>query len=495
MAARRSTPGDLDNLPSTADAIELRAVPNHDDQQNPPHDTHAEQALLGAALLTPETLEHLVVDDLYHPKHQTIAQAIHHLAAAGDPVTPITVATQLRASRELERVGGGPYLHELISLEVAAPPSQVTYYARIINEHAQRRRLIEIGTRLTQRARTTANPDDLHAGIWDTLTDLENNTTTTIARQPPPDIDTFLTSTEPPYRWLIPEFLEHQDRLILTAGEGHGKSTLLRQLAVQAAAGIHPFTYEAITPIRVLVLDLENSPRQNRREYRPLRVKAGRNLNPDQLLLEHRLDGIDLTTDHDQRWLDQLIATTKPDLLITGPIYKMATGDPNEEKSAKPIAMHLDHLRAEHGITVCLEAHSPKAVAGTRRRPHEPYGWSGWMRWPEFGLWLDGDGSLTPWRGSRDSSRTIPAVLTRGGQWPWTVQHDEIEIRWLQIRVAIVTANKPLTERQIVTVTGLPKTTVHRTIEAKRDAYDALTAELKNTTDDTTDEVDQDDLF
>jgi hypothetical protein len=41
--------------------------------------------------------------------------------------------------------------------------------------------------------------------------------------------------------WLIPDLLERRDRLILTGEEGLGKSYLLRQIAIMAAAGLDPF--------------------------------------------------------------------------------------------------------------------------------------------------------------------------------------------------------------------------------------------------------------
>lgn len=65
---------------------------------------------------------------------------------------------------------------------------------------------------------------------------------------PDPELDQFLAEPEPDYDWLIPDILERGDRVILTGGEGAGKSTLLRQIGVQCASGIHPFTHATIKP-------------------------------------------------------------------------------------------------------------------------------------------------------------------------------------------------------------------------------------------------------
>ncbi len=54
------------------------------------------------------------------------------------------------------------------------------------------------------------------------------------------------------YDWLVPNLLERKDRLIVTGGEGSGKSYLLRQMAVMMASGMHPFDKNRqIDPLRV----------------------------------------------------------------------------------------------------------------------------------------------------------------------------------------------------------------------------------------------------
>ncbi|WFR68786.1 hypothetical protein P9139_18015 [Curtobacterium flaccumfaciens] len=45
----------------------------------------------------------------------------------------------------------------------------------------------------------------------------------------------------------------------MTGGEGAGKSYFSRQIAIAAAAGLHPFYNQQIEPIRVLAIDAENS--------------------------------------------------------------------------------------------------------------------------------------------------------------------------------------------------------------------------------------------
>jgi 5S rRNA maturation endonuclease (ribonuclease M5) len=75
-------------------------------------------------------------------------------------------------------------------------------------------------------------------------------------------------------RFVIPDTLAHEERLLVTGLEGHGKSTLLRQIAVQVAAGTHPFTLRPMQPRRVMVIDAENGTRQMQQSWSDLIGRA-----------------------------------------------------------------------------------------------------------------------------------------------------------------------------------------------------------------------------
>lgn len=267
-------------------------------------------------------------------------------------------------------------------------------------------------------------------------------------------IDEFLAGDEAAYDWLVPGLLERGDRLILTGGEGHGKSTLLRQLAVQASAGIPPLGGESFEPLRVLLVDLENSRRQLRRQLRPLRLAAGGGLDGKRLRIAVRPEGIDLLGCEDRRWLATLIEVHRPDLVIIGPNYKMFDGDPCEEKPSKAATKVLDALRERHRFALAMEAHQRHAAA-KESRPLRPYGASIWTRWPEFGLHLGEDGALTHWRGPRDE-RQWPPALRRGGEWPWTVGDAEPVGATNRARILAAVAAQPwaLTKEEVLTEAG-----------------------------------------
>lgn len=231
------------------------------------------------------------------------------------------------------------------------------------------------------------------------------------------ELDALLAEQDEGYDWLIPGLLETGDRLILTGLEGRGKSTLLRQIAVQVTSGLHPFTGGPITPLTVTYVDLENSRRQVRRKVAALREVAGERYD-GRLHFVFRPEGLNLASGVDFAWLDDQLAATQPDLCVIGPLYKCMAGDPTQEVTAMAVAARLDELRVRYNCALLVEAHSPYADGGKSKRPTRPYGASLWSRWPEFGIHLAPDGELEHWRGPRDE-RTWPASLRRGEPWPW----------------------------------------------------------------------------
>ena len=120
--------------------------------RTPPHDELAERSVIGAMLLNPDVIldvaESLRPDDFYFPAHQLIYQAILDLFAQGSNIDVLIVAGRLDRINELERVGGAPYLHTLISEVPTA--ANARYYAEIVEEKSILRQLVNAGTQVVQ---------------------------------------------------------------------------------------------------------------------------------------------------------------------------------------------------------------------------------------------------------------------------------------------------------------------------------------------------------
>lgn len=230
------------------------------------------------------------------------------------------------------------------------------------------------------------------------------------------------------YDWVIPGLLERKDRLIVTGPEGSGKTTFVRQLAVLAAAGIHPTTFAAIDPVRVLVVDAENTERQWRRAVRwsTRRAREVGVVDPGQAINIVAGNRIDITRGSHLSEIHRLIDRHKPDILFIGPLYKLVPKAINNDDDAAPLIVGLDSLR-ERDIALVMEAHAGKSTGASGERDLRPRGSAALLGWPEFGFGLrpdpesTGDAhlvSVSRWRGDRDE-RDWPRLMRRGKSWPW----------------------------------------------------------------------------
>jgi len=113
-----------------------------------PNDTQAEQSVLGGMLLSQDAVadvfEYIGSHDFYAPKHELIFSSIYALYGRGEPTDVITVTAELTRTGNLVRVGGADYLHSLTSVVPTA--ANAGFYAKIVQEKAIMRRLVEAGT-------------------------------------------------------------------------------------------------------------------------------------------------------------------------------------------------------------------------------------------------------------------------------------------------------------------------------------------------------------
>lgn len=119
-------------------------------EQLPPQDIEAEQAVLGAIFLNPETLidamEIIEPKDFYRRAHQVIFQSMIQLNDRNEAIDLITLKAEIEKAQALEDIGGISYLSELS--QIAPSSSGVTYYAKIVEDKATLRQLINTATEI-----------------------------------------------------------------------------------------------------------------------------------------------------------------------------------------------------------------------------------------------------------------------------------------------------------------------------------------------------------
>ncbi len=111
----------------------------------PPQNIEAEQSVLGALMLDKNSIikiaDILYPGDFYRDVHNIIYHAMIDLYGKGEPLDILSVTNRLRASNQLNIIGGASYLTELInSIPTAA---HIIYHTKIVRQKKTLRDLIE----------------------------------------------------------------------------------------------------------------------------------------------------------------------------------------------------------------------------------------------------------------------------------------------------------------------------------------------------------------
>jgi len=220
-----------------------------------PHNLEAEQATLGSMLLAPAAtgmaLGLLGDGDFYPEHHQRIFRAMREVHGQNEPVDLVTVTERLRGMGVLEHVGGAEYLTALLNTVPTA--AHVARYATLVAEKAVLRRLAEQTATVTEQAmRPDADPVQVAYALEQTVAQAQGRMRPPESARPVTD---FLhggyyerLNAERQALWTVegPRFglgttdhltggLANEELVIVKAPEKFGKTTLLRQSALETA--------------------------------------------------------------------------------------------------------------------------------------------------------------------------------------------------------------------------------------------------------------------
>lgn len=382
----------------------------------------AEENLLGSLILQPvnyrEIRSLVAADDFDNSDKGKIFDGIGRMIAHGIDVDQISVANRfpewgVQLYREVD-------VFTWARAEVYAAPA--TEYAKRVRNDSITRKLKVLAQSITERVSQVHEPIDVAIDVSNYVDAIRENVssgelTTKVLGE--------VLEGDDNYDWLVPGLLERQDRLIVTGPEGFGKTTFIRQLSILAAAGLNPITFEKIKPVKVLVIDAENTERQWRRAVRYMTNQAARLGSQDPRKTIHIAAGrrIDITKGSHLSEIHNLVDIHKPDMMMIGPLYKLVPKAINNDDDATPLIVALDSLR-DRGLTLIMEAHAGKTTNLDGDRDLRPRGSAALLGWPEFGFGLAPVPNepmkvkLQRWRGDRDG-RNWPKVMMKGGQWPW----------------------------------------------------------------------------
>ncbi len=243
---------------------------NREDTNLLPQNIEAEEAVLGAILVNPRVItkvvEILKPDSFYKPAHRYVYEAMLHLFNSNEKIDLITVCDTLNFSQKLDAAGGRSFINDLSYNAITT--ANVEYYAKIIQEKAIKRALINAGSEIVSFG-YDMNPIDTSLDSAERL--IFDIASRKVAADLIPVKDLVLETYEKiEYRyehkdelWGIPtDFyeldailngLQRSDLIILAARPAMGKTTLALNIAQNVAIK---------TKIPVAIFSLEMSKQQ-----------------------------------------------------------------------------------------------------------------------------------------------------------------------------------------------------------------------------------------
>ena len=222
-----------------------------------PHDLVAEQSVLGAVFIAPDTIislaDELVPDDFYKPANKIVFKTMLSLLEKGEPIDATTMVSALTNQGQIKEIGGLNYVVELVN---STPTSKnVEHYAKLVKEKSSLRRVIaDLSDSLSSAYQGDVSISDIIAQTEKSMLDISNQNTGTGFRNVADILDThmqivetrsqtdgFVTGLSTGFVGLdkITTGLHEGNLIILAARPAMGKTALALNIAKNVAVQEH----------------------------------------------------------------------------------------------------------------------------------------------------------------------------------------------------------------------------------------------------------------
>ena len=170
-----------------------------EDFRIPPHDLVAEQSVLGAVFIAPDTIislaDELTPDDFYKPANKIVFKTMLLLLEKGEPIDATTMVSALTNQGDISKIGGINYVVELVN---STPTSKnVEHYAKLVKEKATLRKVIaDLSDSLSSAYQGDVSIGDIIAKTEKSMLDISNQNTGTGFRNVADILDTHMQMVE-----------------------------------------------------------------------------------------------------------------------------------------------------------------------------------------------------------------------------------------------------------------------------------------------------------
>lgn len=164
-----------------------------------PHDLVAEQSVLGAVFISPETMislaDELTPDDFYKPANKIVFKTMLSLLEKGEPIDATTMVSALTNQGDISNIGGINYVVELVN---SIPTSKnVEHYAKLVKEKATLRKVIaDLSDSLSSAYQGDVSIGDIIAKTEKSLINISNQNAGTGFRNVADILDTHMQIVE-----------------------------------------------------------------------------------------------------------------------------------------------------------------------------------------------------------------------------------------------------------------------------------------------------------
>lgn len=170
-----------------------------DDFRILPHDLVAEQSVLGAVFISPETMtslaDELTPEDFYKPANKIVFKTMLSLLEKGEPIDATTMVSALTNQGDISKIGGINYVVELVN---STPTSKnVEHYAKLVKDKSTLRKVIaDLSDSLSSAYQGDVSIGDIIAKTEKSMLDISNQNTGTGFRNVADILDTHMQMVE-----------------------------------------------------------------------------------------------------------------------------------------------------------------------------------------------------------------------------------------------------------------------------------------------------------
>ena len=304
-----------------------------------PRDLAAERAVLGGILIDNTALDrvNLAPEDFFYGGHKLIFQAMQHIAALGTSIDRLTLYD---AFKEEPEHPPAEYLAVLVDATTSA--ANIVEPARIVREHAERRRLIDLMEDGLQRAHTGEAVAPLRESLLQGVANLADQHPGGFKSTPWAELK---HTSQEPVDWVVDGLLRRGGLSFLYAAPKVGKSSTARTLTRAVALGL-PWLGRDVQQGGAVYLALEEMPVDVQEHFHQMDLPE---TAPVEIVFEREPEAT-------FKKLDQLIDKLHPSLVVVDTLIQLVPiGDINDyARTARALQPLLALTRRSNAHVLCL---------------------------------------------------------------------------------------------------------------------------------------------